>query len=372
MVIMFFSGISEAWWGMYEMAAPPAFLLANKLDPIFAQSKQYLATIGTPATESDQVIYNQVCCGPSGFGTHYIGSVIVGGRATITTFVNSSFHSEYSHSAVSEQVSIGFDYEKLHLSLNDDAQEVEDSLMEDFKNSSHRVVTFEPDLPEIMESDAPWLAWEIAAAGNPTVVNTSVSSIANLFFEYPDVMTHMQRTIDFYIENGQAPTLAELQSLHKTLDHPHPLVPGLGIVGCGFDGPSLTHKNCLFETSADDFMVWENPYYPDIKYSVPMGFFALNTPESILLNGSIHMESIDDYVEHSVWSEHHHHSGFLGFGSKDETTTTEKYYRMFYAHTYSLVLSLKQIAWYSLSLMEFPLPKFSTIFEQSLDFLPKQ
>ena len=47
---------------------------------------------------------------------------------------------------------------------------------------------------------------------------------------------------------------------------------------------------------------------------------------------------------------------FLGFGSKDEVTTTEKYYRMFYAHTYSLVLSLKQIAWYSLSLMEFPLP----------------
>ena len=357
---------------MYEMAAPPAFLLTSKLDPIFAQSKQYLATIGTPTTESDQVIYNQVCCGPSGFGTHFVGSVIVGGRATINTFVNSSFHSEYSHSTVSEQVSIGFDYEKLHLSLNDDAQEVEDSLMEDFKNSSHRRVTFEPDLPEILEADAPWLAWEIAAANNPTVVNTSVSSIANLFYENPDVMSHMQRTIDFYIENGQAPTLAELQGLHKSLNHPYPLVPGLQIVGCGFDGPSLTHKNCLFETASDDFMVWENPYYPDIKYSVPMGFYALDTPESILLNGTIHMESIDDYVEQSVWSEHHHHSGFLGFGSKDETTTTEKYYRMFYAHTYSLVLSLKQIAWYSLSLMEFPLPKFSSVFEQSLDFLPKK
>ena len=62
---------------------------------------------------------------------------------------------------------------------------------------------------------------------------------------------------------------------------------------------------------------------------------------------------------------------FLGFGSKDETTTTEKYYRMFYAHTYSLVLSLKQIAWYSLSLIEFPLPAFSPIFQMSLDYLPK-
>ena len=62
---------------------------------------------------------------------------------------------------------------------------------------------------------------------------------------------------------------------------------------------------------------------------------------------------------------------FIGFGSKDETTTTEKYYRMFYAHTYSLVLSLKQIAWYSLSLIEFPLPAFSPIFQMSLDYLPK-
>ena len=85
------------------------------------------------------------------------------------------------------------------------------------------------DLPEIMESDAPWLAWEAAAAENPTVVNTSVSSLANLFFDLPDVMDHMQKTIDFYIKNGQAPTLEELKGLHKSLDHPYPLVPGLQV-----------------------------------------------------------------------------------------------------------------------------------------------
>ena len=55
------------------------------------------------------------------------------------------------------------------------------------------------DLPEILDSDAPWLAWEAAAMENPTVVNTSVSSIANLFFDSPVVMTHMQKTIDFYV-----------------------------------------------------------------------------------------------------------------------------------------------------------------------------
>ena len=85
------------------------------------------------------------------------------------------------------------------------------------------------DLPEIMESDAPWLAWEAAAVENPTVVNTSVSSLANLFFDLPNVMDHMQKTIDFYIKNGHAPTLEELKRLHKSLDHPYPLVPGLQV-----------------------------------------------------------------------------------------------------------------------------------------------
>ena len=80
-----------------------------------------------------------------------------------------------------------------------------------------------------MESDAPWLAWEAAAVENPTVVNTSVSSLANLFFDLPNVMDHMQKTIDFYIKNGQAPTLEELKRLHKSLDHPYPLVPGLQV-----------------------------------------------------------------------------------------------------------------------------------------------
>jgi hypothetical protein len=47
---------------MYEVIAPPVFLLTNKLDPIFAQSKSYLVSIGVPQTETDQFIYNQVGC----------------------------------------------------------------------------------------------------------------------------------------------------------------------------------------------------------------------------------------------------------------------------------------------------------------------
>lgn len=223
-------GVSESWWGMYEIAAPPAFLLGSKLHPFFTQSKMYLQSIGTPKTEADQIIYNQVCCGPSGFGTHYVGSLIVGGRATVQTFVNNSFHSEHSHKEVHTQISLEFEYKKLKFSANDDAKKVHDRMMHDFTNSSHAKTTYQPDTPAIDSSDAPWLEWEKVAAENPTVVNTSVSSLANLFFESPPVMTHMQKTINFYLKNGKAPTLSELNGLHGELTkHPNPLVPGLQV-----------------------------------------------------------------------------------------------------------------------------------------------
>jgi hypothetical protein len=156
----------------------------------------------------------------------------------------------------------------LHLSLSDQADEMESQLMEDYKNSSNRRVSYEPDVPEIHASEAPWLAWEIAAADNPTVVNSSVSSLANLFFETPDVMAHMQRTIDFYLKNSRAPTLAELQVVSESRlanVEADPPVPGLQVVGCGFDAPSLSSRACIFDVPDDAFMTWTNPYYPEIR-----------------------------------------------------------------------------------------------------------
>ena len=129
----------------------------------------------------------------------------------------------------------------------------------DFSNSGqystsvffHFLKSFFTDMPEIMESDAPWLAWEAAAVENPTVVNTSVSSLANLFFDLPNVMDHMQKTIDFYIKNGQAPTLEELKRLHKSLDHPYPLVPGLQVSVVTI----VTYKRTYWQKTVDfDFI----------------------------------------------------------------------------------------------------------------------
>ena len=105
----------------------------------------------------------------------------------MTNFVDSKYHTEHSETTVSSQISIGFQWKKLKLSLSRKAKEFERKLTHDFRNSSNQVLTFQPDLKSIVEAKAPWLKWEEAVAEEPTVVNTTVSSIANLFFDSPQV-----------------------------------------------------------------------------------------------------------------------------------------------------------------------------------------
>eukprot|EP00927_Polykrikos_kofoidii_P033917 TRINITY_DN28755_c0_g1_i1.p1 TRINITY_DN28755_c0_g1~~TRINITY_DN28755_c0_g1_i1.p1 ORF type:complete len:1451 (-),score=180.91 TRINITY_DN28755_c0_g1_i1:162-4514(-) len=386
-------GLSESWWGMYRIILPPPFLLANRLDTTFQQARAALKRIGTPKSDADQEIYNQVCCGPASFGTHYVGSLVVGARAVLTSFVNNSFHTENSEKTVSEQVSIGFQWQKLKASLGHNAKDVEQKLMKEFHNSSHMHFTWQPDSPDIRVAPAPWLAWEAAAKKAPAVVNVSVSSLAHLFFDDAVVMAHLQKTIDFYVSYNRVPTLRDIDGLAGARKHIRAddsqrqslrssvpgvgmaaavgttPVPGIDVVGCGFHAPALETRGCLFEASMLG-STWSNPYYPNISYAVPSGFLAWQTPESTVLNSSTILGSVDDYVRHSYYSEHHHSSGFLGFGAKTESKTIESYYRNFYAHRYYLALSMRQVAWYTLELVTFPLPQLRSELREALSLLP--
>ena len=73
-----------------------------------------------------------------------MGSLIVGGRATVQSFINNSFHSEYSKHVVDTQVSFGFEYTKLHLSLDNDAKSVHEKMMHEYLNNSNAKTTFQP------------------------------------------------------------------------------------------------------------------------------------------------------------------------------------------------------------------------------------
>ena len=147
-------GSSESWWGIFEATLPPPFLMGDKMSPMFKQTIAYLNKMGAPKTEAEQTIYNQVL---ESFGTHYVTSIITGGRAKMTNFVNSSYHKEHSETTVSTQVSIGFEWKKLALSLSDKAKDFEKKLTEEFRNNSNQVLTFQPDMKEIHQAKAPWL-----------------------------------------------------------------------------------------------------------------------------------------------------------------------------------------------------------------------
>uniref|UniRef100_A0A0G4FGM9 MACPF domain-containing protein n=1 Tax=Chromera velia CCMP2878 TaxID=1169474 RepID=A0A0G4FGM9_9ALVE len=370
-------GTSTSWWGMYQVSLPPAFLLLNSLDTSFVQTRDALKAIGTPTSDAQQSIFNQVI---TAYGTHFMPSAIVGARATMHTFVNNTFHSEFSEKTVTSQISIGFQYKKLSMSLDEKAKDYAKEVMKEFANATHDHMEFQPDISQT-PGEAPWLTWEAAAKEKPVVVNMTASPLSDLFFDMPEVQAHMQKTIDFYTLNGKTGSLSEVLappsavSLLLASGHAEApsRVPGLSVVGCGFDAPSLTNKACLFDTPSlpDSETLWSNPSYPSIEYSVPTGFFVESTPESMMLNGTLVFETLDDYLAHSHWVETHSSSGFLGFGGKKEKKTTDDLYRNFYAHRYALALTMRQIGWFSLSVAQFPQPPLSPLFKAALEALPE-
>ncbi|CAF1243645.1 unnamed protein product [Rotaria sordida] len=198
-------GISGRWWGMYSMQLPPAFLLP--FSRYFNQSIQRLQQIGIPTSEGQQTTYNSVV---RAYGTHYISSVIVGGTAFMYTFVNTSYSSSQSYEKVSEQISLTFQYKQYALSGNHTTGSISERLSKEFlKNSNDMTEFYPPVQPEQGKSE--WEAWLNQAWQQPVAVNRTVSPIIDLVVDYPDVQTHLQKTIDYCIQFNKYPTLQQLQ-----------------------------------------------------------------------------------------------------------------------------------------------------------------
>jgi hypothetical protein len=105
------------------------------------------------------------------------------------------------------------------------------------------------------------------------------------------------------LANGVLPTFAELKSGARLLriDSPPPTpvgpISGLDVVGCGYDILNLQSRSCILDTSnTSENEIWTDPYNQSLTYSLPNGFFATNTPESLAvvskyLNFELHLKS---------------------------------------------------------------------------------
>jgi len=128
------------------------------------------------------------------------------------------------------------------------------------------------------------------ASEQPIVINRTLSHIANLIRTNAQVQQHLRRTVDFYLNNGFLPTLAELNSRQKIArllsppSTPVGPIPGLDVVGCGFDSLTLQSRSCILDISnSSENESWTDPYNQTLSYSLPNGFFATNTPESLTI-----------------------------------------------------------------------------------------
>ncbi|KAL4496354.1 hypothetical protein ABPG73_007804 [Tetrahymena malaccensis] len=147
-------------------------------------------------------------------------------------------------------------------------------------------------------------------------------------------------------------------------------IPGVDIVGCGFDATSLQSKQCLFDLEGK-ITEWTNPNDPSISFEVPNNLFIMDNPDSLSINGTTVFSSFNDFVQNSFWKTEEDDSGFLGFGARHETIEYSDYYTNMYSKYEKLALTLRQITWYTLKLRGYPKPKFSRIFQQALDYLPE-
>ncbi|CAF3649132.1 unnamed protein product [Rotaria sp. Silwood1] len=218
--------------------------------------------------------------------------------------------------------------------------------------------------------------WQQTAGNHPVIVNRTLFPIYNLIKKETTVRQHLRKTIDFYLESGVFPTLAELNdrgTRRKSLVPPKPQGPinGLDAVGCGYDPLLMESKFCIFDHSNfTDNEQWSDPYNKTLTYSIPNGWFVVNTPESLTFDGSILVTSVEDYFRSTRTVTVTESSGWLGIRRKRTERTVTDFYRRFYQDYYNLVLRMKQIGWYTLSVSAFPYPKLNPIAQTAFDNLP--
>ncbi|CAF4648804.1 unnamed protein product, partial [Rotaria sp. Silwood2] len=364
-------GISTIWWGLYSVQLAPPFLL--KLDPIFIQSVDLLASeASNPSNEENQIYYNQFI---ETFGTHYVSRIIVGGTAHLYTLMDQSYYKESSYEERTSQVSLMFQYKQYNGQIGSNSNEIWASMKEKFRTTSSTLSIFRPPVAS-KENKSDWETWQNVAGNYPVVINRTLFSIHDLIKDKPTVREHLRKTIEFYLQKGVMPTLAELNGQSKSRNSlispkPQGSIIGLDVVGCGYDPLLLESKYCIFDQSNfTENEPWSDPYNKTLMYSIPNGWFAVNTPESLTLDGSILVTSVEDYFRQTRTVTVRKSGGFIGIGQKRIPRTVTEFYRRFYQDYYNLVLRMKQMGWYTLSVSAFPYPKLNPTAQVAFDNLP--
>ncbi|CAF1295634.1 unnamed protein product [Rotaria sp. Silwood1] len=373
-------GISSDWWGIYNVHLAPTYLL--KFDSLFTAALDKL--VSNPTTSKDQAYYNRLI---ETFGTHYVSAVIVGGLGNLYTYITSNYAKEYSRSAVEEGIRIGFSVAMNSGLVGAGGNSVytwgeeTSSLTEEFKQNSEMQTKFIPAVIISPQNERrQWDVWKNQTLLEPAVVNRTLSPLVDLLLDYPDeVQKHLQATIDYYLLNGVLPTLNQVLSSKSrrkkraliNLNQARP-IPGLDVVGCGFDIGDIESRQCLFDlsTNTNTTSSWIDVYNNDKTYMIPPNFFVSDKRDASAMYESRFFKTLDEFFQMSIYSIQEDNNGFLGLGATSKRKDIIEKYRQFYDYKYQMAWTRRQISMYTLSLATFPTPQFNDITQQAIDQLP--
>jgi hypothetical protein len=149
------------------------------------------------------------------------------------------------------------------------------------------------------------------------------------------------------------------------------LISGLDVVGCGFDVTTMESRLCLFDLNdANLSTYWSDPHNQSLVYRVPHGFYAMDTSDYLEVLDTRIIKNIYELISKTFYHSRRDSSGFLGFSSSSRTVPKEFIHHRFYQFDNYLASTIRQVAWYSLNVMTFPVPKFDSQTIQSIGTLP--
>ena len=343
-----------------------------------------------PTTERDQLFYNQVV---KIFGTHYTSSVIVGGVMHYYTFLSKEWQRTSSQTSTASQISVGFHLgleipldgilpgvdvgigigPDLGFSFGDGGGVSVGFQSEKFKENSVTRVLFRPPLPRSLSStfNHSLAAWLSQTVKQPVVINQTLLPLTDLLLDYPvAVANHLQMTIDFYWKTGNLPKLADLKQQRTIFLKSLVPVPGLDVVGCGYDIMELVSKQCLFDITYTHNVQWSKVFNGHRSYQVPDRFSIMGTQQLYSSYDTRLFSSYEQFMENSIYLNQHDEQNFVGFGASYERPEIVTRLRNMYKHHLDLAWTQRRVQWYNLSIGTSPKPSLNSTVAIILNRLP--
>ncbi|CAF1577534.1 unnamed protein product, partial [Didymodactylos carnosus] len=194
---------------------------------------------------------------------------------------------------------------------------------------------------------------------------------------------HLQLTIDYYLTYSTLPKLEQVkefrikqqnqiqqeQRRRRTIEK-RLMIPGIDIVGCGYDIFTLQSKTCLFDLTVNDNSIWIDAFNNFTTYKVPDNFFVLNTRDTTSTYKTSFYDRFQEFWQNSIYVMTNDWDLFFGFAaSHTRTEIIQKYHQFFKYHSH-MAWTRQQITSYTLAISDFPTPNLSELTRLAINNLP--